>query len=368
MCRGWALIAVCVFVCIASTATAEELEQTLLIGEQTSISAEGVKNYSVGSSKVIDVRLTDDGKDFIVAAVAQGTTTLLLIYDSGRKKQYTFEVVESRKRDDEVLETENIRLDFYFVELSESYGHQVGIGWPASFGGQGIFRTSATIDLQARAVSSASAVISNQPLPRLDLLQSSGWAKISRQAALITTNGNAATFTSGGEVNLAVQGALTAEIRSIEFGSTIRVTPRYDPETGRIELKVNADVSDLSDDRGSGIPGRTLSKLNTMVNLELGQSVMLAGLNSQNESHAKTGLPLLSQIPVLGALFGSHSTRGESRKTVLFIVPTVVDVVSMKARERIGEALQIYGSYSGDLGSQKLLDEAPKSKTERKKK
>jgi type II secretory pathway component GspD/PulD (secretin) len=352
-------------------AAAEDLEHTLVVGEQTFLSARGVKNFSVGASKKqIDVRLTEDGKEFIIAAMSTGTATLLLIYEDGRKRQHVFYVVQSRERDDAVFERENIRLDFYFVELSETYGHQVGIGWPTSFGGAGIFRTSASVDLQDRSVTSASMVVSNQPLPRLDILQSSGWAKIARQAALVTANGKPATFSSGGEVNLSVQGALTAEIRTIDFGSTIKVRPRYDDKTRRIELSVSADVSDLTDDRGSGIPGRTVSKLNTIVNLELGQSIMLAGLNSHSENYAASGLPLLSQIPVLGALFGSRTARDERRKVVLFIVPSVVDVVSAKARDRIGEALKIYSSYDGDLAQKELVGEPPEdtSKTPKKRK
>ena len=307
----------------------------------------------------MDVRLTDDGTEFIVVAMRQGTTTLLLISQSGARTQYTFRVVKTRQEDAVVSKRANIRMDFYFVELSESYGHQVGIGWPASLGGAGVFRASATIDLKARTMSSATAVVSNQPLPRVDLLQSSGWAKIARQAALVTANGSQATFQAGGEVNVPVQGALTAEIRKIEYGSTIKVLPRYDDKTGRIELKVKADVSDLSEDAGSGIPGRTVSRLDTVVNLELGQGVMLAGLNKRAETRSKTGLPILSQVPVLGWLFGSHAARGDHRQTVLFIVPSVVDVVSMKARERIGEALNMYSDFEGEVSEVDLIGEVP---------
>jgi hypothetical protein len=152
-----------------------------------------------------------------------------------------------------------------------------------------VFRANAVIDLKNADLLTATAVVANQPLPRLDILQVVGWVRISRQAVLVTVNGNQATFSSRGEVNLAIQGALTAEIRRIEFGSLIRVLPLYDPRTGRIELTISADVSDLTDDRGSGIPGRTVSKLDTLVNLELGQGVMLAGLNAHTEARTDTG-------------------------------------------------------------------------------
>jgi pilus assembly protein CpaC len=340
---------------------------TLVVGEQTSISAKNVRTYSEGVPGIIDVRVPKDGSEFVIVALKPGTTSLLLIYEDGTKSQYGFKVVTARTAEASgVNEKENIRLDFYFVELSENYNHQIGVGFPASIGGNDVFRANAVIDLKNGDLLTATAVVANQPLPRLDILQSSGWVRISRQAVLVTQNGNQASFSSGGEVNLAIQGALTAEIRRIEFGSLIRVLPLYDPRTGRIELTISADVSDLTDDRGSGIPGRTVSKLDTLVNLELGQGVMLAGLNAHTETRTDTGLPLLSQIPVFGYFFGTHGNREEQTRNVLFIVPTVVDVVRSDARAHIVEALRIFEEYSGNLEGIDLM-QAPRERSRRKK-
>jgi pilus assembly protein CpaC len=108
-------------------------------------------------------------------------------------------------------------------------------------------------------------------------------------------------------------------------------------------------VSDLTSDNGTGIPGRTLSTLQTVVNLELGQSVMLAGLTSASDTIGRTGLPGLNEIPILGVLFGRHTKQSAETQNVIFIVPTVMDVVSMQQRAMIEEALQAYDDYSGTL-------------------
>jgi pilus assembly protein CpaC len=341
-----------------SAQTARE-ELTLTVGEQTSVPAQNVRSYSEGVPGIVDVRVPKDGSEFVIVALKPGTTTLLLIFQDGSKTQYTIRVSSPKVGDGSVSKKENIRLDFYFVELSDNYRHQIGVGWPGDVGGGGVFRGNAAVDLETGDVLSATAVVANQPLPRLDLLHSTGWVRIGRQAVLITANGNEASYSSGGEVNLSVQGALTAEIRRIEFGSLIRVLPRYDRATGRIELTIAADVSDLTDDRGSGVPGRTVSRLETLVNLEMGQAVMLAGLTAHTEAGGKTGLPLLSQIPVLGYLFGSHANREEKTQNVLFIVPTVVDVVQADARTRIGEAMDVFEQYDGDLDDVDLNGEPP---------
>jgi pilus assembly protein CpaC len=327
----------------------------LSVGEQTSISASNVRSYSEGISGIVDVRLPKDGSQFVIVALRAGETTLLLIMMDGRQVQYRIRVTAKRSEGAQAVQAiDNIRLDFYFVQLNQSYGHQLGVGWPGTIGGS--FNFAASIDLMAGQLQNATAVIANQVLPRLDIAQNSGWARLLRQAAVITANGNEANFASGGEVNIPIQGALTAEVRRIQYGNVIQVLPRYDADTGRIELKLHAEVSDLTQASSEfNIPGRTTSTLETIVNLELGQSLVLAGLSSKTETRNTAGLPGLSQIPILGALFGSHGQRNENVENLIFIVPTVVDAVSLRARNRVTEALRVYDDYSGDTDSNHLI-------------
>jgi type II secretory pathway component GspD/PulD (secretin) len=108
-------------------------------------------------------------------------------------------------------------------------------------------------------------------------------------------------------------------------------------------------VSDLTDDSGTGIPGRNVSKLSTVVNLDLGKSLVLAGLDSKSESRSQRGLPGLSRIPIVGGLFGSHGRRSEQVKNLLFIVPTVVQAVPAREKSFVEETLRVYESFDGDV-------------------
>ncbi len=312
----------------------------LKVGEQVSLSAEGVEKYSEGQKGIVDIRLPDDGKEFIIVGLRPGATTLLLIKEGGIKTTYRIEV---KALTNEVPAKENIRLDFYFVELKEGGRYQVGINWPGSIG--------ADLDLEmgfdGGGITAASASLSGLPLPRLDVLHSNDWAKISRQASVISANGEEAEFTSGGEVNIAIEGSLAAELRQIPFGTKVKVRPRYDKESGRLELRVIAEVSSLGEGR---VPTRSSSHISTVVNVEMNQAIVLAGLYSTAEGKNRSGLPFLSQIPIIGALFGSHGARREKVQNVIFIVPSIVDVVDMKARNRIRDALAAYDKFEGDIG------------------
>jgi pilus assembly protein CpaC len=321
------------------------------VGEQKVIPSDNVQSYSEGAKGVVDVRLTKDATQFVVVGLRAGTSTLLFLMTDGSERHYKITINDpnakkvEQKAPGTVEARDNIRLDFYFVQLSKKSGYQIGVGWPSSVAAT----ASASFDATVGALDSATVVISNQALPRLDMGQSSGWAKVMRQAAVVTANGEKAAVAGGGELNVAIKSAMTTGIQKIPYGSQLEVAPQYDSRSGRIELRLHADVAELDDDQGTGVPGRTTATLDTVVNLEIGQSLILGGLNSKSERSSKSGLPLLSQIPILGVLFGSHSHSEAETENVVVIVPSVVDAVSMQDRARLTKALNRYSEYSGDL-------------------
>jgi pilus assembly protein CpaC len=343
-----------------SQGTLQELR--LEVGEQQVLPSEGVHSYSEGTPGIVDVRLTQDGSSFVLVGKKPGRTTLLLMLEHGGQTQYKIEVRDplapnaGDAQKGRVEARDNVRLDFYFVQLTRESGARVGVQWPVSYGGGTL---SAEIDLLSGSFQQATAGVTGQALPRLDLAQSAGWAKVLRQASVITANGTEATFSGGGEMNIPVQSALGVGVRQIAFGSTVAVEPRYDRESGRIELTLRAEVSDLTSDRGSGIPGRTTSSLNSVVNLELGESLVIAGLTASSETGSKSGLPVLSQIPILGALFGTHSGQSEASENLIFIVPSVVEAVPSVAREQARRALDAVRAYDGDMDEHRLRDREP---------
>jgi len=338
------------------------------VGQQTTISARDVRSYSEGVAGIAAVRLNDEQTRFIIVGQRAGATSLLLIMQDGTQTQYRITVGGGEPEaadEDGVQERENIRLDLYFVQLSDSYSHSIGIGWPGSLGAG----STANLNFEQSPDTSAGAapgatrnettfsLVATSALPRLDIAQSSGWARVFRQAAVVTANGTRAEFSNGGELNIIANSGLTATLEQIEFGTKLKMLPRYDPETQRLEVQIEADISDLADDHGTGIPGRIISRVRSLVNLELGQSIVLAGIVARTDTRSRSGLPGLSQIPVVGALFGIHARVEEQSEALLFIVPSVVDAVPLTRRNRIQEALRVYEDYRGGTEEIELLEQ-----------
>ena len=107
-----------------------------------------------------------------------------------------------------------------------------------------------------------------------------------------------------------------------------------------------------------GPPGRTTTKLETLVTLKLGQALVLSGIKTATQRRNIAGLPGLSEIPVLGLLFGSHAQDKQETEGAVFIVPSVVDTVPKSAIELINNTMAVYREYSGEI---EYVDAYPKT-------
>jgi pilus assembly protein CpaC len=241
----------------------------------------------------------------------------------------------------------NVRIDFYFVQLNKSSSYLVGLEWPGRIGTGASL--AASYDFVANATA-ARAGIANQPLPILDIATTRGWAKVLKQSTVITVSGTEATFENGGEQNFPVAAGLTGAIHKIPFGTNVTVLPRYDFQTHDLEVKVNADVSDLTaPGAATSLPGRQTAKISTLVHLKLGQAIVLSGIRTRSQTHTVTGLPGLSDIPVLGLLFGGHRDEKSEIEGAVYIVPSIIESTPRSSFDMVATALARYEQYSGDL-------------------
>jgi pilus assembly protein CpaC len=380
---------------------ASTVEVSMVVGENKTIPAADVASYSLGSQGIIDVKVTPDLNQFVLVALRPGATTLLMLKKSG--VEVTFSVTVFARAPDAVekeleqllqgytglrirsvgtrffieggVSTEadakrvsliaslypgqveslvvvgsvgaehsiNVRIDFYFVQYDKSSSYGVGLSWPGRIGGGNL---NATYDLVAG--SGTATLTAAQALPALDLAQTRGWAKVLKHSVVVTTSGSEATFENGGERNFAVATGITSSIQAIKFGTNVTVLPRFDAVSKDLEVKVNANVSDLISG-GGALPGRSTSTVSTFVHLKLGQSLVLSGIRSSSQQHSVSGLPLLSQIPVLGLLFGGHTNQEAEIEGAVFIVPSVIDSVPRRTHDIVGMAMQQYEDYSGTI-------------------
>ncbi len=142
---------------------------------------------------------------------------------------------------------------------------------------------------------------------------------------LITQSGKEAKFLSGGEFPFpTAQADRTITIQFKEFGIGLVFLPVVvDGET--INLKLRPEVSSLDFSQGLvsagfNIPVIRKNEVATTISLKDGESFAIAGLINNDVRQAIQKIPLLGDIPILGALF--RSTRFQNKETELLFLVT----------------------------------------------
>ncbi len=170
----------------------------------------------------------------------------------------------------------------------------------------------------------------------VDMLRDNGLARILSEPTLTTVSGRPASFNSGGEFPIIVpqtQGALSVEYR--QYGTQVEFVPIV-LGNGRMRLEVRPQISAL--DEGSGVsfngfsvPGLRTRWVDTAVEMEAGQTLALAGLIQTETDARNSGIPWLSDLPWIGAMF--RRTQEQQNEIELLIMVTPEFVGPMSAEE-----------------------------------
>ena len=165
----------------------------------------------------------------------------------------------------------------------------------------------------------------------LNALETKGLTKTLAEPNLIVLSGDTASFLAGVEFPIevvqsgdTVGGDATITIEFKEFGVSLAFTPTV-LDDSLINLVVNAEVSALDTSVAvRGVPGLTTRRATTTVELRDGQSFAIAGLLQDDFSDTIDQLPLLGEIPILGALFRSSQFKKNETELVIIVEPHLV--------------------------------------------
>ena len=146
---------------------------------------------------------------------------------------------------------------------------------------------------------------------------------------LIAYNGQEASFLAGGEFPVPiVQGTTgTVTIHFKEFGIRLTFTPTIAGDVIRLKVRPEVSALDFSNGitlQGFRIPALTSRWAQTDVELRDGQSFAIAGLLDNISQDDSAAIPILSKLPIIGALFKSKAERREETELMVLITPRLV--------------------------------------------
>lgn len=219
-----------------------------------------------------------------------------------------------------------------FAELNRTQLRRMGVDWTTIFNDAQHVITSSM-----GAVPVLSGVFSNGEITvLLDALAQNGSSRIITDQNLVTLSGRPAAFLSGGEfavpttVGVNGVGAATTTFRG--YGTSVIVVPTViDNDLFRLQIVPEISKIDAGTTVG-GIPGLSVSRVQTQVELREGQTIVLGGLIGRKESASNTRIPLLGEIPIIGE-FLFHTKRATEDENELIMIATPEIVRAMDAEQ-----------------------------------
>lgn len=237
----------------------------------------------------------------------------------------------------EVIGVHTVMLQTQVMEVSRTKLREFGIDWSMGFGNDFITQSTSGL-ISAGSTTAALTSASNETLKfgvidngnqffgLMRLLRQNNLAKVMADPTVVAIDGRPASFNSGGEFPIIVPaglGQVGVEFR--EFGTRLDFVAKVRGDS-RIWLEVRPTISEIDPGRsvvinGTSVPGIRSRFVDTAVELRAGQTLALAGLLQIRTEAQSVGLPGLSDLPYLGALFRANREVQNEVELLILVTP-----------------------------------------------
>lgn len=242
-----------------------------------------------------------------------------------------------------------VAMDVYFIQLAATQEDDLGVRWNQFIGGNytggtgdvplyyeegelspGVLPGEGSEPPRPMALTGGDGLTTYSSLVgnlnfALDFLVEQGMVKTIQQGTLVTEAGTETEYVSGGTLLFEVSGVQEVGIEQIPFGLQVNILPIMDFENHvKLEIDVSYDEVDFALGIGD-MPGLRGTEVQSTVNMQEGQSVLISAQESMDNQTTEQGFWLLKDIPILGWLFKSRTHFSEELNNALFITPRVYE-------------------------------------------
>src|ERR1700736_5507820 len=172
----------------------------------------------------------------------------------------------------------------------------------------------------------------SQPSAILDALHTVTGVKVLSNPSLVAINNQAATLQVGDVVPVSTGSAtvLTTNntvVNTIDYRNTgiiLRVSPRINVN-GNVRLDVEQEISNVSPTTATSLtPTVSERMVRSSISVATGQTVLLAGLISEQQNGTRNGIPMLDNIPGFGDAFSHQDKKNIRTELIIFIRPQII--------------------------------------------
>ncbi len=178
----------------------------------------------------------------------------------------------------------------------------------------------------------------------LRALVASGRARVRSNPRMAAVNGQQADLFIGQtkfiKVSVNTFGGKQEYIQGVDVGVKLQVRP-WTGGNGEITVTLQPEVSNISEqERETGLPVLSTRRAETTVRVKDGETIMIGGLTQRQEYRTRTKVPILGDIPVLGALFQSTKSSSTNSELVVFVTPHILTETGRLKDETKEQALR----------------------------
>jgi pilus assembly protein CpaC len=227
-----------------------------------------------------------------------------------------------------VRDPQQVMLEVRVAEVSKKLLDQIGVGFTASSGDVRWKVISGFSDTGATGLMTLFPGKTNNLT--VDAQHTDSLVKILAEPNIVASSGQEGSFLVGGRIFIPVLqstgGSTVASLVEREYGVGLKFVPTV-LDGGRINLKVAPEVSEFTNAtefQGGKSPIFTTRRASTTVQLKDGEHLVIGGLMRNNVTSYVKAIPVLGQLPILGALFRSTEYTSDKTELVIVVSPSLV--------------------------------------------
>jgi pilus assembly protein CpaC len=342
------LVGVALMVSTAATARAQEDVITPLdmsVGRSMPITLGApITKVSVANPEIADVVVIST-LEMVINARAPGETDAIIWQEGGARKHYRLVVKSTGEHKQIVVAIKFAEVDRNVLRTISSSAQYEDAN---NLVGTNSFSSGATNPITIPSGEFISVLTNFNTQKLLGLLQAQetkGKAHMLAEPTVMAGNKQEAVFLAGGEVPIpVVQTGGTAATSSApvtiaykEYGVKLKFVGEILSDT-LIQLALTPEVSALDYTNaitisGFKIPALTSRRVQSVVDVRQGESLILSGMFDDVWNRSKTGIPLLMNIPILGELFSSTQWQHNETELLIVVTPIVIDPLRPRAQD-----------------------------------
>ncbi len=286
--------------------------------------AEGLKDGSDGNYQEVPYATSErsNGKKIVEAGglsiVAYRDTNSLLVKGSSSQVRYIEQLINTLD-----VPKQQIELSVWVIDIAKSHFTELGVRWQANF---------TTANAAIRFNSSELDVINGAKfLANVNALSSKGDAQVISRPIILTQENVPAVFDNNTTFYAKLIGERNSSLEDITYGTLVSVLPRVSFKGKEIEMIINIEDGSLKYSNTSqreevdNLPMVGRTTISSVARVPRDSSLLIGGYTREQNENKVLKIPLLGDIPLIGALFRYKSDSKQQMVRIFLIQPKLLN-------------------------------------------